>query len=33
MMAVREAAGSLRFDVQLQGTGETPFLSFPGDLR
>jgi len=33
MVAVREADGSLRFDVHLQGPRETPFLSFPGDLR
>ena len=33
MMAVREADGSLRFDVYLQGPRETPFLSFPGHLR
>lgn len=33
MMAVREAGGSLRFDVYLQGPRETPFLSFPGHLR
>jgi protocatechuate 3,4-dioxygenase alpha subunit len=33
MMAVREADGSLRFDVHLQGPRETPFLSFPGPLR
>ena len=33
MMAVREADGSLRFDVHLQGPRETPFLSFPGHLR
>lgn len=33
MVAAREADGSLRFDVHLQGPRETPFLSFPGDLR
>jgi len=33
MMAVREADGSLRFGVYLQGPRETPFLSFPGHLR
>lgn len=33
MMAVREADGTLRFDVHLQGPRETPFLSFPGDQR
>jgi protocatechuate 3,4-dioxygenase, alpha subunit len=33
MVAVREADGSLRFDVHLQGPGETPFLSFPGHIR
>ena len=33
MVAVREADGSLRFDVHLQGPREIPFLSFPGDLR
>ena len=33
MVAVREADGSLRFDVHLQGPRETPFLSFPGHLR
>jgi len=30
MVAVREADGSLRFDINLQGTLETPFLTFPG---
>jgi protocatechuate 3,4-dioxygenase alpha subunit len=30
LMAVREADGSLRFDVHLQGPLETPFLTFPG---
>jgi protocatechuate 3,4-dioxygenase alpha subunit len=30
MVAVREADGSLRFDVHLQGPRETPFLTFPG---
>ena len=33
MVAVREADGSLRFDVHLQGPRETPFLTFPGHLR
>jgi protocatechuate 3,4-dioxygenase, alpha subunit len=33
MTAVREADGSLRFDVHLQGPRETPFLSFPGHQR
>ena len=33
MMAMREADGSLRFDVYLQGPRETPFLNFPGHLR
>jgi protocatechuate 3,4-dioxygenase alpha subunit len=33
MVAVREADGGLRFDVRLQGPGETPFLSFPGHIR
>jgi protocatechuate 3,4-dioxygenase alpha subunit len=33
MVAVREADGSLRFDVYLQGPRETPFLSFPGHQR
>jgi protocatechuate 3,4-dioxygenase alpha subunit len=30
LVAVREADGSLRFDVHLQGPLETPFLTFPG---
>ena len=30
LVAVREADGSLRFDVHLQGDRETVFLSFPG---
>ena len=30
MVAVREADGSLRFDIHLQGPLETPFLTFPG---
>lgn len=30
LIAVREDDGSLRFDVHLQGDGETVFLSFPG---
>jgi protocatechuate 3,4-dioxygenase beta subunit len=29
MVAAREADGSLRFDIHLQGTLETPFLAFP----
>jgi len=29
LVATREADGSLRFDVRLQGTGETVFLRFP----
>jgi len=29
MVAAREADGSLRFDVHLQGPRETPFLTFP----
>ncbi len=33
MVAAREADGSLRFDVHLQGPHETPFLTFPGHLR
>lgn len=33
MTAVREADGSLRFDVHLQGPRETPFLTFPGHQR
>ena len=33
MVAVREADGSLRFDVRLQGPEETPFLTFPGHQR
>ena len=30
MVAVREADGSLRFDIHLQGPLETPVLTFPG---
>ena len=30
LVAVREADGSLRFDVHLQGSRETVFLAFPG---
>jgi protocatechuate 3,4-dioxygenase alpha subunit len=30
---LREADGSLRFDVHLQGDLETPFLTFPGHGR
>lgn len=33
LVAVREADGSLRFDVHLQGDRETVFLSFPGEAR
>ena len=33
MVAMREADGSLRFDVHLQGPRENPFLTFPGHLR
>ena len=33
MIAVREADGSLRFDIHLQGPRETPFLTYPGHLR
>ncbi len=33
LVAAREADGSLRFDVHLQGSRETPFLTFPGHLR
>lgn len=29
LIAIREADGSLRFDVHLQGEGETVFLEFP----
>jgi protocatechuate 3,4-dioxygenase alpha subunit len=29
LVAVREPDGSLRFDVRLQGEGETVFLRFP----
>ncbi|TCO50293.1 protocatechuate 3,4-dioxygenase alpha subunit [Kribbella antiqua] len=29
LVAVREADGSLRFDVRLQGPGETVFLTYP----
>ena len=29
LIAVREADGSLRFDIRLQGEDETPFLRFP----
>lgn len=29
LVAIREADGSLRFDVRLQGEGETAFLSYP----
>lgn len=29
LMVVREGGGSLRFDLRLQGEGETVFLSFP----
>jgi len=30
LVAIREADGSLRFDVHLQGEQETAFLTFPG---
>lgn len=30
LIAAREADGSLRFDIRLQGEDETPFLRFPG---
>jgi protocatechuate 3,4-dioxygenase, alpha subunit len=30
MVALRQAGGSLRFDIHLQGPLETPFLTFPG---
>ena len=30
LVAAREACGSLRFDLHLQGPLETPFLAFPG---
>ena len=30
LIASREADGSLRFDIRLQGEQETPFLRFPG---
>lgn len=30
LVATREADGSLRFDVHLQGDGETLFLAYPG---
>jgi len=33
LQAVREDDGSLRFDVRLQGDGETVFLRFPGHAR
>lgn len=33
LVAHREDDGSLRFDVRLQGDGETVFLRFPGDAR
>ena len=29
LIAVRDADGSLRFDIRLQGEDETPFLRFP----
>ena len=28
LMATRDAEGSLRFDIRLQGDGETVFLDF-----
>ena len=33
LQAVRDDDGSLRFDVRLQGEGETVFLRFPGHAR
>lgn len=30
LIGVREADGSIRFDIRLQGDGETVFLAFPG---
>lgn len=33
LVAVRDADGSLRFDVYLQGPLETPFLTYPGHRR
>lgn len=33
LQAVRDDDGSLRFDIRLQGEGETVFLSFPGHGR
>ena len=33
LQAVREDDGSLRFDIRLQGEGETVFLRFPGHGR
>ncbi|WP_211978129.1 protocatechuate 3,4-dioxygenase subunit alpha [Brevibacterium sp. W7.2] len=30
LIATREADGTLRFDIRLQGEDETPFLRFPG---
>jgi protocatechuate 3,4-dioxygenase, alpha subunit len=33
LTAAREADGSLRFDIHLQGPRETPFLTFPGHQR
>lgn len=30
LIAAREADGTLRFDIRLQGEGETVFLQFPG---
>ncbi len=32
LIATREADGSLRFDIRLQGEDETPFLRFPGHV-
>ncbi|RBP62791.1 protocatechuate 3,4-dioxygenase alpha subunit [Brevibacterium sanguinis] len=32
LIAAREADGSLRFDIRLQGEDETPFLRFPGHV-
>jgi protocatechuate 3,4-dioxygenase alpha subunit len=33
LLAVRDGEGALRFDVRLQGDGETVFLRFPGHGR
>jgi protocatechuate 3,4-dioxygenase alpha subunit len=31
LVGVRENDGGLRFDIRLQGEGETVFLRFPGE--